>query len=113
VTETDRADLARAVARVVAAVPGVTRLVGDARPVEVATLYRHGKILGVRLTERTVSVHVAVDLLPVQVVTEAIGQAVRQLLCETADDREITVVVDQLDGIDALPERGSARETSP
>lgn len=87
----------------------MTRLVGDAGPVEVATLHRGGKVLGVRLAERSVTVHVAVDSLPLQEVSMAIGRAVRHVLDEAADDREIAVVIDRLDGVERLP--GHGRET--
>jgi hypothetical protein len=113
VTDTDdQAELARAIARAVVAVPGVTRLVGDAGPVEVAMLHRGGKVIGVRFAERIVSVHVAVDSLPLQRVSAAVGQAVRRVLREAEDDRDITVVIDQLDGIESLPGSGSAQEAS-
>jgi hypothetical protein len=110
VSDTDRAEFARAIARAVVAVPGVTRLVGDAGPVEVATLHRDGKIVGIRFAERVVSVHVAVDSLPLQDVSTAISQAVRGVLGEAGGDRGIRVVIEQLDGIERLPGSGSARE---
>jgi predicted nucleic acid-binding protein len=109
VTGTERADLARAVAGAVVAVPGVTRLVGDAGPVEVATLHRGGKVAGVRLTERSVSVHVAVDSLPLREVSTAVGRAVRRVLDEAGDDREIAVVIERLD-VERLPGHGLTRE---
>jgi hypothetical protein len=104
----DRAGLARAVATAAEAVPGVARLIGGAGPVEVATVHRHGKVLGVRLTERIVVVHVAVDVLPLKEVTTAVVQAVRQVLSRAGDDRGVTVVVDALEGVSALPERALA-----
>jgi hypothetical protein len=114
VTITDRADIARAITRAVVDVPGVTRLVGDAGPVEVATLHRAGKVVGVRFAERIVSVHVAVDVLPLQEVSTVIRQAVRHVLGEAGDDRDVNVVIERLDGIDGLPGgggiSGSARE---
>ncbi|MGH3388160.1 MAG: hypothetical protein ACRDOO_04715 [Actinomadura sp.] len=110
-TGTDRADLARAISRAVAGVPGVTRLVGDAGPVEVLTLHRGGKVTGVRLTERSVRVHVAVDSLPLREVSTAIGRAVRRVLDEAVDEREIVVVIERLDGVERLPGHGAAGET--
>jgi hypothetical protein len=107
----DRADLARAVATAAEAVPGVAGLVGGAGPVEVATVYPHGKVVGVRLTERTVVVHVAVDALPLREVTTAVVQAVRQVLSRAGDDRGVAVVVDALVGVNALPERPLARRS--
>jgi hypothetical protein len=106
VTTIDRADIARAIARAVVEVPGVTRLVSDAGPVEVATLHRAGKIVGVRCAGRIVSVHVAVDVLPLQEVSTAIHQAVRHVLGEAGDDRDVNVVIERLDGIDGLPGSG-------
>jgi hypothetical protein len=100
----DRADLARSVANAVEAVPGVVRLVGGGGPLEVATLYRHGKVIGVRLTDRTVIVHVAVGVLPLQEVTTAVGRAVRDVLSRADDDRGVAVVVEELEGVSAFPE---------
>lgn len=111
-TGTHRVELARAVARAAAAVPGVTRLVGDAGPVEVATLGPKTKVPGVRLGDRSVEVHIAVDALPVQEVATEVARALRRVLTMAGDDRDVTVVVEDLDGVDALPRPGSARGTS-
>ncbi|HEV7930855.1 MAG TPA: hypothetical protein VGP70_00830 [Actinomadura sp.] len=111
-TGTDRLELARAVARAAATVPGVTRVVGDAGPVEVATLGPKTKVPGVRITDRSVEVHIAVDALPVHEVAAAVARAVRGVLTTAGDDRDVVVVVEDLDGVDALPEPGSARGTS-
>ncbi|GAA2108284.1 hypothetical protein [Actinomadura alba] len=101
-----RAGLALAVASAVEAVPGVVRLVGGRGPLEVATLYRHGKVVGVRHTDRTVIVHIAVGVLPLQGVTRAVGETVRQVLSRAGDDRDVAVVVDELEGVSAFPETG-------
>jgi hypothetical protein len=112
VSGTERLQLARAVACAAVAVPGVTRLVGDATPVEVATMGPNGKVAGVRLSPRSVEVHIAVDVLPLHEVSAAVAKAVRQVLKAAGDDRDVTVVIEALDDISTLPPPGSARGMS-
>ncbi|MBC6457366.1 hypothetical protein [Actinomadura sp. HBU206391] len=109
----DRAGLARDVATAIEAVPGVAGLIGDAGPVQVATLHRHGKVMGVRLTDDTVVVHIVVNALPLQGVTTAVARAVRRVLSRAGDDRSVAVVVDALEGVSALPEHTEPAHTEP
>jgi hypothetical protein len=79
----------------VLAVPGVARLTPGA-PVEVATHFPGGKVVGVRLGD-LVEVHVAVDQLPIAPVVERIRAAVRGVLEHTGGARPVEVVIDDVD----------------
>jgi hypothetical protein len=84
----------------VLAVPGVTRLTPGG-PVEVATLFAGGKVVGVRLGD-AVEVHVAVDRLPIAPLAEQVRAAVRTVLERDGESRPVEVVVDDLEP-EALP----------
>ena len=90
-----RAQLARSLAMAVDAVAGVRRSFGSG--VEVATQYRGGRIAGVRLTEREVTVQVVAERLPLGPLADTVGAAARAVLQSVGDDRPVRVVVDDLD----------------
>ncbi|MBT8225190.1 MAG: hypothetical protein HKP61_08300 [Dactylosporangium sp.] len=111
-TRSDRGRLAVTVRDAVTAVPGVTRLVPGA-PVEIATQYPGGKVPGIRLAGPVVEVHVSVDRLPVQVVAGEVRDVVRAVLAAAGDERQVQVVVEDLDlagpeGLPDTPDQGLA-----
>lgn len=87
--------LASTVRDAVLAVPGVARLT-PGEPVEAATQFAGGKVVGVRLGD-PVEVHVAVDQLPIAPLAERVRDAVRAVLAHDGDDRPVEVIVDDLD----------------
>lgn len=101
---TDRAALARAVAAAVAAVPGVARLSGGAGPVEVATLYPGGKVLGVRVAGGRIAVHVAAARLPLPPLVAEVRAAAERAAAGLGERRPVDVTVEALE-LDALPPR--------
>jgi hypothetical protein len=109
-TGSSRADLARAVADVVTAVPGVACLVSGPG-VEVATQYPGGKVVGVGLTDtETVTVHLVVDAFPAQDVAERAGKAARWALRRAGDQREVFITVTDVDerALSAFSDRPNA-----
>ena len=87
--------LAAAISDAVAAVPGVVRLVpGD--PVEAATYFAGGKIVGVRLGD-PVEVHVVVDRLPIVPIAEKVRAAARGVLEHNGEHCPVEVVVDDFE----------------
>ncbi|GEM_PF-6822518 len=95
----DRADLARAVAPALQAVPGVARLMVG-RGVEVATHHAGGKVAGVSLVGDRVLVCLVADRVPVHEVAARAAAAAEAVLARFGDTRVVDVVVDDLD----LPE---------
>jgi len=87
-----REDLAQAVADAVTAVPGVARLTGGPG-VEVATLFSGGKVVGLRLSSDPVEVHIVADRMPLPPVADEAVAAARRVLSAAGDDREVRVVV--------------------
>jgi hypothetical protein len=79
----------------VLAVPGVARLTPGV-PVEVATHFPGGKVIGVRLGDR-VEVHVAIDEVPIAPLAERIRAAVRGVLEHAGGARPVEVVIDDID----------------
>lgn len=95
-------DLARSIADTVTDVPGVVGLTSADSGVEVATLFAGGKVVGLRLAEDAVEVHIVVDRVPLQPVADEVIAAVRRVLSAVGDDRPVWVVVADvvLDGLD-------------
>lgn len=91
-----REDLARAVADAVLEVPGVARL-SPGSPVEVATLFAGGKVVGLRLSGDVVEVHVVADRGPLPAVAEQAAVAAKRVLSAAGDGREVVVVVDDVE----------------
>lgn len=92
----DRGALARAVAAAVGAVPGISRLVSGPG-VPVATQYPGGQVVGVGLRPTAVSVHVAVDQLPMEPVITQVVDVVSAVLSEAGDRRRVEVVVEDVE----------------
>ncbi len=90
-----RGSLARSLAGAVDAVQGVRRSGGSG--VEVATQYRGGRIIGVRLADHEVTVQVVAECLPLGPLTEKVHAAARTVLRAAGDDRSVRVIVDDLD----------------
>ena len=99
-----RGHLALAVAAAIDDLPGVRRSSGQG--VEVSTQYPGGRVIGVRLTDREVAVHVTAEQLPLEPVVEAVRSAAVSALREASDLRDVAVYVDDLD-VQRLP-RGLA-----
>jgi len=91
-----REDLAHAVAEAVTAVPGVARL-SPGSGVEVAALYAGGKVVGLRLSGDVVGVHIVADRVPLQPVADEAAAAARRALSAAGDDREVNVVVEDVE----------------
>ena len=98
-----REDLARSVADAVVAVPGVAAL-SPGSGVEVATLFAGGKVIGLRLGEEAVEVHIVADQVPLQPIADEAAQAARRVLAAAGDDRPVQVVVEDV-MVDALDRR--------
>lgn len=99
----DREGLARAVAAGVTRVRGVARLSGGTA-VEAATYHPGGKVLGVRVGQDTVTVHIVADQLPLTDVIERVQRATMTVLATYVDGRGVDVVVEDLE-ITGLPTR--------
>lgn len=99
----DRVALARAVAAGVTRVRGVARLSGGAG-VEAATYHPGGKVLGVRVGQDTVTVHIVADQLPLTDLIKQVRRATMTVLAAYTDGRAVDVVVEDLD-ITSLPAR--------
>jgi hypothetical protein len=93
-----------AVAAAVDAVPGVRRSRGTG--VEVATQYRGGRTLGVRVREDRVEIHVVAERPEIAQLGEEIHTAARRALDRIGDDRPTAIFVDDLDVV-SLTARGS------
>jgi hypothetical protein len=87
--------VASSVRDAVLAVPGVVRLTPGG-PIEVATLYAGGKVVGVRLGD-PVEVHIVVDRLPIPPLAEQVRAAVRTALERSGESHPVEVVVDDVD----------------
>jgi hypothetical protein len=96
-----RGRLALAIAVAVDSVSGVRRSPGPG--VEVATQYRGGKVTGIGLGD-TVQVHIIVEVLPLEAVTDEGHWAARYALDAVGDPRPVAVTVDDID-VTALPRR--------
>ena len=90
-----RGRVTEAVAAAVDAVNGVRRSKGSG--IEVATQYRGGRTLGVRLHEDGVEVHIVALRPDVADVAREVQAAARRALSGIGDGRPVTVVVDDLD----------------
>lgn len=99
-----REDLARSIADAVTAVPGVAGLTSADSRVEVATLFAGGKVVGLRLGDDTVEIHILVDRPPVQQVANEAVAAARRVLAAVGDERAVRVVVADV-VVDALERR--------
>jgi hypothetical protein len=96
-----RAALAQAVAAGVIRVPGVVRLSAGAG-IEVATLYPGGKVVGVKVTDHRVAVHIVADRLPLPVLGNEVRAAARAALVPLGFERPVDVVIEALD-LEELP----------
>jgi hypothetical protein len=105
----ERAALARAVAAAATAVPGVARLTGGGA-VEAATLYPGGKVVGVVLDARAVTVHLVAGELPLAGLVARVRAAVAAVLAEVGATRDVDLVVEDLE-LPALP--AQARVVEP
>ena len=92
-----------AVAAAVDTVAGVRRSKGTG--IEVATQYRGGKTLGVRLSDDSVEVHVVAERPEVARLAQMVHEAARRALDGIGDRRPVAVVVDDLD-VASLSDRG-------
>ena len=90
-----RATLALAVAAAVDGVGGARRTVGSG--VEVATQYPGGRVVGVRLGEARIEVHIVVESLDVVRVADEIHVEARAALNRVGDPRAVAVTVDDID----------------
>lgn len=90
-----REDLALSVAEAVNAVPGVAGLTGGPG-VEVATLFAGGKVVGLRLGQERVEVHIVVDKVPLRPVADEAAAAARRVLTAAGDRRGVQLVVDDV-----------------
>jgi hypothetical protein len=96
----ERARLALAVASAVDRIEGVRRFGG--RAVEIATQHRGGRVIGIVLAPRVVSVHLVAESLPLEPVLQAVRAAVGRVLADAEDGRAVSVHVEELD-LDGLP----------
>jgi hypothetical protein len=99
-----RATVAAAVAVAVDTVAGARRTSGTG--VEVATQYRGGKTVGVRLSDEGVEVHVVAERPGVARLADEIHVAARSALDGLGDRRPVGVFIDDLD-VAALSGRGA------
>ena len=83
-------------------VPNVRRSGGSG--VEVSTQYRGGRVLGVALGDTEVVVQVTARALPLEPLVAAVRDAALGALRSLSDNRDIRVVVDDLD-VNRLPRR--------
>ena len=97
-----RGRLAWSVAAAVDQVSGVRRT--GSPGVEVSTQYRDGRVLGVKLGETEVAVHVVAERLPLEPLISAVRDAARNALGAASDGRDLRVRVDDLD-VRRLPRR--------
>ena len=72
--------------------------------VEVSTQYRGGRVLGVAVSDPRVVVQVTALALPLEPLVAAVRDAAVGALRSLSDNREVRVVVDDLD-VDRLPRR--------
>jgi hypothetical protein len=99
-----RGKVAMAVAAAVDALSGVRRSRGTG--VEIATQYRGGRTVGVRLRDDRVEIHVVAERPQIARLGEEIHAAARRALDGIADHRPVAVFVDDLDVV-SLSGRGS------
>ena len=90
-----REDLARSIADAATQVSGVAGLTGGPG-VEVATLFAGGKVVGLRLGDDQVEVHLIADRVPLPPVAQEAAAAVRRVLAAFGDRRSVQVVVDDV-----------------
>lgn len=103
VRSVDAGALAEEVAAAVAAVPGVARLASkSAGGVEVATYHARGKVVGVRVRESSVAVHVVAGRLPLPDLIAEIHLLATEVVTAYAGPRAVYVTVEDLD-VDGLP----------
>jgi hypothetical protein len=94
-----------AVATAVDGVVGVRRTGGPG--VEVGTQYPGGQVVGVRLGADEVVVHIIARRFPLGAVADDVRHAVRAALATLGDERDVAVVIDDLD-VSSLPGSGSS-----
>jgi hypothetical protein len=70
--------------------------------IEVATQYRGGRTVGVRLSEAWVEVHVIAERAEVSAVARAVHEVTREALDAIGDFRAVAVVIDDLDVVSLL-----------
>lgn len=97
--------VATAVATAVDGVNGARRTVGAG--IEVATQYRGGRVVGVRLGDHRIETHIVVEGPDVIGVVDNVHASVRQALDSLGDRRAVAVVVDDVD-LGAPPVGGRA-----
>jgi hypothetical protein len=102
-----REDLAASIADAVTAVPGVAGLTGGPA-VEVATLFAGGKVVGLRVADDEVEIHIVADQAPFWAVADEAAAAALRVLSAAGEDRRVQVVVDDV-VLDALDRRGRMR----
>jgi hypothetical protein len=103
-TAVRREDLARSIADAVTAVPGVAGLTSSGSAVEVATLFAGGKVVGLRLADDTVEIHIVAARVPLGPVADEAAAAARRVLGAAGDNRSVRVVVGDV-LVDALDRR--------
>ena len=96
-----RATVAVVVAAAVDGVGGARRTVGLG--VEVATQYPGGRVIGVRLGDASIDVHIVVEGPDVARVADDIHVEVRAALDRVGDPRAVAVTVDDIDLV-SVPE---------
>jgi hypothetical protein len=90
-----REDLARTVADAVLDVPGVAGLTGGPG-VEVATLFAGGKVVGLRIGDGAVDVHLVADRIPLHQVAEDAAAAAQRVLSAVGDPRQVNIVIEDV-----------------
>jgi hypothetical protein len=97
--------LAPALRDAVLAVPGVVRL-APGGPIEAATYFAGGRVVGVRLSD-PVEVHIVVDRLPVVPIAGEVHAAARRVLDGSGESCPVEVVVDDFEpaALTAVPGR--------
>jgi hypothetical protein len=90
-----RGRVALVVAAAVDTVSGARRSRGTG--IEVATQYRGGRTVGVRLSDDRVEVHVIAERPQVAMVARAVHDVARNALDAIGDPRRVAVVIDDLD----------------
>jgi hypothetical protein len=95
-----RGRVAVAVAAAVDTVRGARRSRGVG--IEVATQYRGGRTIGVRLSDDRVEVHIIAERPEVAVVAQDVHDVTRHALDALSDRRCVAVVIDDLDVVSLL-----------
>jgi hypothetical protein len=103
---TPRAQLAAAVAEAVIRVPGVERLSRGSGQ-EAAVQYAGGKVLGVRITDQQIAVHVLLNRLPLAPVVAMIRSRIDEVVACRTDGGAVPTIDVLVEGVelDHLPRR--------